>query len=148
LLTLAWAAQMYRFSTGRYSSEASWTLLEKLLQLVGVTPPPSTVSALNTIIRKLAHLIEYAALTLLLYRSLAKEQPLRWRPNLAFWCTGIASIYAMSDEFHQVFVPSRRAAALDWGIDLAGAAFAMFVLHSYCRVSPVRWPRFAFNRNH
>jgi VanZ family protein len=136
LLTLVWAAQIYHFSTARYSSETSWCLLEQLLQTLHVKVSSSTISALNMIVRKLAHLIEYCVLTLLLYRSLAREQPLRWRPNLAFWSMGIAGLYALSDEFHQLFVPGRRAAALDCGIDLVGAAFAMLVLHGCFRLFP------------
>jgi VanZ family protein len=135
LLTLVWAVQIYRFSTARYSSETSWSLLEHLLETLHLTVPSSAISALNMIVRKLAHLIEYCVLTLLLYRSLAWAQPLRWRPDLAFWSIGIAGLYALGDEFHQFFVPGRGPASLDWGIDLAGAAFAMLILHSCSRLS-------------
>jgi VanZ family protein len=136
LLTLAWGAQIYHFSTAHYSSDTSWWLLDQLLQTLHVTVSSSTISVLNTIVRKLAHLIEYCVLTLLLYRSLAREQLLRWRANLAFWSMGIAGSYALGDEFHQLFVPGRRAAALDCGIDLLGAAFAMLLLHGCCRFFP------------
>jgi len=141
LLTLVWAAQIYHFSTARYSSETSWSLLEQLFQTLHVTVSSLTISALNTIVRKLAHLIEYCALTLLLYRSLAREEPLRWQPHLAFLSIGIAGLYALGDEFHQLFVPGRHAASLDWGIDLLGAAFAMLVLHGCFRfVTPKAVP--------
>jgi VanZ family protein len=133
LLTLVWAAQIYRFSTGRYSSDVSWSVLEQLLRKLHLTAPSTTISAINLIVRKLAHLIEYCVLTLLLYRSIAREQPLRWRSNLASWCIAIAGLYAAGDEFHQVFVPGRRAALLDWVIDFAGAAFAMLMLHGCFR---------------
>jgi VanZ family protein len=134
LLTLLWAAQIYNFSTAGYSSEASWSLLEQLRQTLRVTVSSSAISALNLIFRKLAHLIEYCVLTILLYRSFAREQPLRWRPQLARASVGIGSLYALCDEFHQVFVPGRRAAVLDWGIDLSGAVLAMLVLHGCLRL--------------
>jgi VanZ family protein len=136
LLTLVWAAQIYHFSTARYSSETSWSVLEQLRQALHMTVSSSTVSALNTVVRKLAHLMEYCVLTLLLYRSLTREEPLRWRPNLAFLSIGIAGLYALGDEFHQLFVPGRGAAALDWGIDLVGATFAMLVVHRCFRFVP------------
>jgi VanZ family protein len=136
LLTLLWAAQIYHFSTARYRSETSWSLLEHLLQTLHVRVSPSTISALNTIVRKLAHLIEYCILTLLLYRSLAREQPLRWRPRLALASLGIAGLYALGDEFHQLFVPGRHASLLDLGIDVAGAAFAILILHGCFRFFP------------
>jgi VanZ family protein len=129
-LTLMWAAQIYHFSTARYRSEVSWSFLEQLLQTLHVTVSSPTISTLNTIIRKLAHLSEYCFLTLLLYRSIAPERSLHWRPYLAYCSIGIAGLYAVGDEFHQLFVPGRRAALLDWGIDLAGSAIALLVLHS------------------
>ena len=136
LLTLMWAAQIYRFSTAGYSSHTSWSFLEQLLRTLHVAASSFTISVLNAIVRKLAHFIEYGVLALLLYRSLSREQPPRWRPNLAFWSIGIAGLYAIGDEFHQLFVPGRRAASLDWGIDLVGAAFAMLVLHRCSRSVP------------
>ena len=116
--------------------------------MLRVTVALSTISAFNLIVRKLAHVIEYCILTLLLYRSLAGEQSLRWRPHLAWLSAGIASLYALSDEFHQLFVPGRGARLLDWGIDLAGAVFAMLVVHSYFRFSPPEAaPTPAFDRD-
>jgi VanZ family protein len=138
LLTLVWAAQIYQFSTARYSPDASWSLLEQLLQKLLGTVSPSAISVLNLIARKLAHLIEYSVLTLLLYRSLVRKRPLHWRPNVVFLSIGITSLYALSDEFHQLFVPGRHAAAVDWGIDLSGAVLAMFLLHGYLRRFPPR----------
>ena len=136
LFTLLWAAQIYRFSTAGYSSDTSWSFLEHLLHTLHVTASSFTISLLNAIARKLAHLMEYGVLTFLLYRSLARDQALRWRPNLGLWSIGIAGVYAISDEFHQLFVPGRHAAFVDWGIDLVGAAFALLMLHRYFRFHP------------
>jgi len=36
--------------------------------------------------------------------------------------------YAASDEFHQLFVPSREASVLDVLIDTAGAVFALLLI--------------------
>jgi len=131
-----WAAQIYHFSTAGYSSDATWSLLEHLLRKLHVAASPFSISVVNLILRKVAHLIEYSVFTLLLYRSISREQPLRWRPQLACASVGIASLYALSDEFHQLFVPGRRAAVLDWGIDLSGAVLAMLVLHGCLRLFP------------
>jgi VanZ family protein len=133
VLTLLWAGQIYHFSTAPYSSDASRSLLEHLLHLLHARISPPTISLLNLSVRKLSHLIEYCMFTLLLYRSLAREQPLLWRPHIAFLSTGIASFYAMGDELHQLFVPYRHAALSDCGIDFAGAALAMLLLYNCCR---------------
>jgi VanZ family protein len=73
---------------------------------------PSLSSGLGTwdfVLRKLAHVTEYAILGALLARAL------RDFPALL---AGIA--YAATDELHQHFVPGRQGALLDLGIDATG----------------------------
>ena len=65
----------------------------------------------DTILRKLAHLAEYAILGALLARALR-------RPAAA---VAVAALYAVSDEVHQTFVDGRVGAPLDVGIDTLGA---------------------------
>lgn len=81
---------------------------------------PSLSSGLgvwDTVLRKGAHVTEYAILGALLYRALKRE---------AFaLATGIA--YAASDEFHQHFVRGRHGSPVDVAIDAAGVAFGMLV---------------------
>jgi VanZ family protein len=71
----------------------------------------------DTVLRKGAHMTEYAVLGALLYRALAHEVP-----ALA---TGIA--YAATDELHQHFVRGRSASPLDVAIDAVGIALGMLV---------------------
>ena len=39
-----------------------------------------------------------------------------------------SSIYAATDEIHQIFVPGRACRVLDWGIDTGGAALGAFAV--------------------
>jgi VanZ family protein len=71
----------------------------------------------DTVLRKGAHVAEYAVLGALLYRALAREA-------LAL-TAGIA--YAATDELHQHFVQGRHAAPVDVAIDAVGVAFGMLV---------------------
>ena len=71
----------------------------------------------DTILRKAAHITEYAILGALLYRAFRREAP-----ALA---TGIA--YAASDELHQHFVRGRHASAVDVAIDALGLTIGMLV---------------------
>ncbi|HXF99124.1 MAG TPA: VanZ family protein [Gaiellaceae bacterium] len=64
----------------------------------------------DTLLRKLAHLTEYAVLGLLLARALAQ-------PTAA---AALGTLYAISDEIHQAFVPGRSGAPLDVAIDAVG----------------------------
>jgi VanZ family protein len=63
-------------------------------------------------LRKIAHAAEYAVLGALLVRATGKA-------GLAF---ALATIYAVSDEVHQAFVPGRMGSVLDIAIDAVGVA--------------------------
>jgi VanZ family protein len=71
----------------------------------------------DTVLRKGAHVAEYAILGVLLYRALGREA-------LAL-AAGIA--YAASDEFHQRFVHGRHSSPVDVAIDAVGLALGMLV---------------------
>ena len=71
----------------------------------------------DTILRKGAHVIEYAVLGGLLYRALGRE-------TLAL-AAGIA--YAATDELHQHFVRGRHASPVDVAIDAVGVAVGMLI---------------------
>jgi VanZ family protein len=71
----------------------------------------------DTILRKAAHLTEYAVLGGLLYRALGQEA-------LAL-VVGIA--YATTDELHQYFVRGRHASPVDVAIDAVGVAVGMLL---------------------
>ncbi|HEX6491135.1 MAG TPA: VanZ family protein [Gaiellaceae bacterium] len=79
----------------------------------------------DTILRKGAHLAEYAVLGTLLVRALGHETP-------AF-LSGVA--YAATDEFHQHFVAGRHASPVDVGIDAIGVLSGVLL---YRRVRS--WP--------
>jgi VanZ family protein len=81
---------------------------------------PSLSSGLgtwDTILRKVAHVTEYAVLGGLLYRALGREA-------LAL-AVGIA--YAGTDELHQYFVRGRHASPVDVAIDAVGIAVGMLL---------------------
>jgi len=71
----------------------------------------------DTILRKGAHLTEYAVLGALLYRALGRE-PLALAVGLA---------YAATDELHQHFVHGRHASPVDVAIDAVGVAAGMLL---------------------
>jgi VanZ family protein len=71
----------------------------------------------DTILRKLAHLVEYAVLGALLARATR-------RPGLA---VALAAVYAATDEVHQLFVEGRHGSPIDVGIDTVGALAGVLV---------------------
>jgi VanZ family protein len=73
----------------------------------------------DTLLRKGAHLTEYAILGGLLLRALGREVP----------AIVAGALYAVSDEVHQHFVRGRHAAPLDVLLDIAGVAVGVYVYH-------------------
>jgi VanZ family protein len=69
----------------------------------------------DTVLRKGAHVTEYAVLGALLLRALGRDAP-------AF-LAGVA--YAATDELHQHFVAGRHASPIDIGIDAIGVALGL-----------------------
>lgn len=65
-----------------------------------------------------AHFIEYAILGALILNALSRQTD--WRLAVAK-ATVLASIYAITDELHQYFVPMRTPDPADWALDTLGA---------------------------
>ena len=87
---------------------------------------PSLGTGLGTwdyVLRKCAHMTEYALLAALLYRAFERRVP-------AFLA---ALAYAVSDEVHQHFVHGRHATPVDVAIDAVGILAGLLVWERGCR---------------
>jgi len=75
--------------------------------------------ACDFLLRKMAHVTEYFVLTFLLYRALKNSFGLQ-----GFYLTAVLAsislLYAISDEFHQIFVVGREGCPRDVLIDSLG----------------------------
>jgi VanZ family protein len=90
-----------------------------------------TIERVQFVVRKGAHLTEYAILAWLLWRAVRlprknDERPWDWRQAVIAF--GLAVAYAATDEFHQSFVPSREGHVRDVLIDTFGAVLGLFVV--------------------
>ena len=65
----------------------------------------------DTVLRKGAHMTEYAILAVLLLRAVGSYG----------WALGLAVAYACTDEVHQLFVRGRHGSPVDVAIDAVGA---------------------------
>jgi VanZ family protein len=79
-------------------------------------PLPQLTSRLSD---KLLHVVEYAAFGAVATWGLSHLVRL---PRAARWAALLGSLYGMTDEFHQRFVPHRSAELGDWLADTVGAA--------------------------
>ncbi len=136
LVTAAWAGLIFEASTEHFGSSFTALLLSEALRFLHLTVSAGTFDTLHFVIRKLAHLTEYAIFSMLLYGSIGGPEQVRWRAQTAFWSILVAGFYSLTDEFHQSFVPGRTASLVDCGIDTAGAALAMLGLYASGRLFP------------
>ena len=131
---LIWMGVIFFFSTKTWGGAQTQSWLERLLTLY--LPPmrelltPTDLGELNHIIRKLAHFTEYAILTTIGYWGWVKG--LGRSPQAALRITLLVSIvFAMSDEFHQRFVPGRTSLVTDVFVDCFGATVAALILRQW-----------------
>src|SRR5204863_6367701 len=80
------------------------------------------------VMRKSAHVSEYAILALLLWRALRSGPTPGVKMSTLFGAALLAcSLFAASDEFHQSFVKSRTPSVRDVMLDVAGAVFGLLI---------------------
>jgi VanZ family protein len=95
-----------------------------LIFVLSAQPDLSTgLGTWDLVLRKLAHLAEYAILGALLLRAVVERVPAL--------VAGVA--YAVSDEIHQTFVAGRQGSVLDVLIDSAGVVIGILVLERASR---------------
>jgi VanZ family protein len=81
------------------------------------------IKVLNFLIRKATHLTVFGVLAFLLFKSVEIS---RFSYLLAWILT---ALYAMSDEYHQSFMPGRTATYKDVLIDACGALIVLSVVY-------------------
>ncbi len=122
-----WMAFIFWMSTETFSSENTLSWIEIVIR--SLVPEISTqgLDLIHTVIRKAGHVIEYFILGLLLFRTFRGGSISSWSWRRSLYAVMIVALWAASDEFHQSFVPTRTASAVDVGIDIAGGILAQFV---------------------
>lgn len=83
---------------------------------------------INFLFFKTLHLIEYAVLYTLILRASYQASDDRQKRNVYLRAYLITVLYAVTDEFHQSFVPSRTAKPRDVIIDAIGAGIVWYYL--------------------
>ena len=78
------------------------------------------------IIRKTAHMSEYALLLFFIYYGFKKTITHQYTLLLSLLIT---FLYACSDEFHQLFIPGRSGQFVDVLIDTAGGVFMLLIIY-------------------
>jgi len=88
------------------------------------------------ILKKTAHIIEYAVFATLLYRAF-RNNGIKKR-NAGLFALILAVIYGGTDEFHQYFTPGREPTVRDVIFDTIGASSAIFYIWNLLPKAPKR----------
>lgn len=94
------------------------------------------------ILKKTAHVIEYGVFFVLLYRMLRNTTQFS-KQQAAVLSFLVSSVYGISDEFHQSFVPGREARIRDVAIDAGGAILSWVLLWKWLPKAPTRLVKLA-----
>lgn len=127
---LLWAGVILSASFDFFSAAHTAPWLADLLRLLGRPASGPGFEELHWIIRKGAHLSEYAILSALLFRALRGEETLPWKAIWAVVSIAVCLAVGGLDEWHQSFVPSRGSSPWDVLIDGTGAAFAQGIIRA------------------
>jgi VanZ family protein len=124
LPAILWTALIAWFSTDMWSASGPGTgFLSTLLTAVLPWAHPEQIQGVIWLIRKGAHVTEYAVLAALWRSALTPRGPARWR--LAF---GLSVLTAALDEIHQATTAARTGSIADVVLDSTGAAAALVLL--------------------
>ena len=97
--------------TAEQSAEQSTGILQWLIDIFGDN------FLTNFIVRKSAHLLEFTGLCVLFNLALLQTK----KTKMPILSVVITSLYAITDEVHQLFVDGRSCEFRDWAIDSCGA---------------------------
>jgi VanZ family protein len=100
---------------------------------------------LNFVFFKTLHIIEYAILFTLTTRALYRGGAGMMGRDVYVWAFIMTLVYAMSDELHQQFVPSRQGHLRDVIIDGVGAGLTWYYLSQLLPKAPKKLRNLAKN---
>jgi VanZ family protein len=131
LPVLLWMVFIFIGSTDLMSAEHTSRFIGPFLRWFAPAMTDATIASVQLVVRKCAHLTEYAILAALLYRAFRQSIARFWRA--AFLAFVIAAVYASLDEFHQSFVASRTGSPWDVLIDCLGAVIGLAAWQAFSR---------------
>lgn len=130
ILCICWMGVIFWFSAqvadeSTQMSDGILVWVERVLHVDLIQEGNVIYDVAAFIVRKLAHMSEYAVLGILFYLY-AKE--VVDKKVAVFAIVGVL-LYAISDEVHQLFVPGRSGKLLDVCIDTFGGSIGVFLIY-------------------
>ncbi|MCX6138911.1 MAG: VanZ family protein [Ignavibacteriales bacterium] len=131
---MLWMSLIFLMSTGTGDAPNTSRIVEPILRYLFHNISDIDIQLIHKVIRKLAHVVEYFVLGLLLFRAYrdGTQAGIKWK-----WVTYsilVVLLFAAADEYHQSFVITRSASISDVGLDLLGGFLAQLAILSRSRI--------------
>lgn len=130
---ILWAIIVFGFSSDAFSATETSRLIVPLLKWLLPRADAHTIELLHALARKLGHLVEYAILAALLFRSFKYGSREQWSRRWAVGSLLIVLACASADEYRQSLSAARTGSAFDVVIDLIGATTALGIIRFFTR---------------
>jgi len=131
---VAWLAFISYASTASFSASNTSRIIGPLVLWLFPNTSAETLATIQFFTRKIAHFTEYAILGFLAARAF-RTSPSPTISRRWFWiAAALIIVYALIDEYHQSFVPSRTASIFDSFIDMSGGLAALIFLRKRAAV--------------
>ncbi len=131
---IVWSALIFIGSSDLLSSSHTSSFIVRPLHLLFPNASDQTLGVIHFLVRKSGHFTEYAILALLAARAFSSSSANWLRARWFIVALSFVVVYALSDEFHQMFVPTRTASIYDSMIDSFGGLTALAVFAWRARV--------------
>ncbi len=119
---VVWLVFISYASSDSFNADNTSRIIGPLVLWLFPNTSPETMATIHFITRKIAHFTEYAILGLLAARAF-------WSSKRWFLISAVlVVVYALIDEYHQSFVPSRTASLFDSLIDMLGGITALIFI--------------------
>jgi VanZ family protein len=122
---VAWLVFISFASSASFSAGNTSRIIGPLILWLFPDTSPESLAVVHGVTRKLAHFAEYAVLGFLAARAFRTSPGPKLRRRWFLVSVTLIVTYALIDEYHQSFVPSRTASLLDSLIDIAGGLTAL-----------------------
>ena len=125
---IVWLAFISFASSDNFSASNTSRIIGPLVLWLFPHTSPETLAVIHFITRKIAHFTEYAILGFLAARAFRTSPRPAINQRWFLICLTLIVVYALMDEYHQTFVPSRTPSIYDSFIDIAGGLTALILI--------------------
>jgi len=117
---MLWIGVIVGLGSNPFQHEETSRLLRPLLRWLFPDWSHGQIAAAHALVRRSAHVVEYAIAAVLTYNALIRTLPTPSGVRLALGTLAVVALVAAGDELRQMVLPDRTGSLVDVGLDLLG----------------------------